>query len=198
MLVRKIKCPVCGANKVNEISTSYIYCDYCGSLMGYDIEMLQGEAKDIFSVQNLSKPLQKRFLEINQQLAGIIKAKDKEKFIDLQLQITEIEFDLYQKRFSPKIKQPSYRNKYLDYYKLYWTEKLEKGYFEKNAETQEFFQKISSKVKTKYVNGQNITTFDDEFVEYLDLAKGFVEKSIDETMKMDCMVYYPEEKQECK
>lgn len=192
MLVRKIKCPVCSANKVNEISTSYIYCDYCGSLMGYDIEMLQDEAKDVFSVQNLSKPLQQKFLQINQELAGVIKAKNKEKFIELQLQNTEIEFDLYQKRFSPKIKQSSYRKKYLDFYKLYWTERIENGYFEKNKETQEYFKKISSKVKTKYENGQNITTFDNEFIGFLDAAKDFVIKSIDETAKMDCIAYYPE------
>ena len=192
MLVRKIKCNICGANKVNEISTSYIYCDYCGSLMGYDIEMLQGEAKEIFSVNNLSHAPQQKFLKFTQELGTAIKGKDKDQFIELQLQLTEIEFDLYKKRFSPKIKQPAFRKKFIDFYRKFWAEQIDNGYFEKSAEQQVFFKQMSLKVKTEFINGENITTFDENFIEFLDAMTKFNKESIDEIMQMKCIEYYPE------
>ena len=192
MLIRNIKCSVCGANKVNEISTAYIYCDYCGALMGYDIETLQEEAKEIFAPQNISNPAQQKFIKLSQELGLIIKNKNKEKFIDLQLQILESEFNLYKKRFSPKIKQASYRQKYLDYYKKYWTERIDNGYFEKNEEAQQGLKQFSDKIKTEYIDGKNITTFNEDFIGFLDKIKEFINDSVDETLKMDAMQYHPE------
>ncbi|MBN2891994.1 MAG: hypothetical protein JXL97_09015 [Bacteroidales bacterium] len=192
MIVRKIKCPSCGGNKVNNISTSYIYCDYCGALMGYDIEMLHKESKEVFEVHNISRPAQKKFLQLSQELNQVLKNQDKDKFIELQLAIHETEFELYSKRFSPKIKQPSYRKKYLDYYKLYWAEKIANGYFEKQHEEQKMFQQYSVKVKTQMIGGQNITTYDTDFIAFLDIMKDFIKKSVTETLQMESAKHHPE------
>jgi DNA-directed RNA polymerase subunit RPC12/RpoP len=192
MLVRKLKCPACGANKVNDISTSYIYCDYCGTLMGYDIEMLQDESKEIFSVHNLAKPLQQKYIRLTQELNQAIQSKNRESYIDIQMQIYETEFELYKKRFSPKIKQPAYRQKYLTYYHKFWNEKIDNGYFEKAQKAQEDFKQYASKIITHTQGSKVITVFDDNFVEYLNVVKEYVKKSIEETINMDCMKYYPE------
>ncbi len=192
MLVRKLKCPACGANKVNKISTSYIYCDYCGTLMGYDMEMLQDESKEIFSVQNLAKPLQRKYISLTQELNKAIQSQNRESFIDIQMQIYETEFELYKKRFSPKIKQPAYRQKYLTYYRKFWNEKIDNGYFDKAQKAQEDFKHYASKITTQMHGSKIITVFDDNFVEYLNAIKDYVKKSVEETKNMDCMAYYPE------
>ncbi len=192
MLVRKIKCPTCGANKVNDLKTSYIYCDYCGTLMGYDMEMLQDESKEIFSVKNLVKPLQRKYISLSQDLNNAIQSKDKDRYIDIQMQIYETEFKLYKKRFSPKIKQPSYRKKYLNYYKKFWSEKIDNGYFEKAQQAQKDFQVLGSKISTRIEGTKTITEFDDNFITYLNAIKDYVKKSVNEAVKMDCMEYYPE------
>lgn len=192
MLVRKIKCPTCGGYKLNEFTTAYIYCDYCGSLMGYDIEILKGESRQIFTPENMAKPAVQKFLKISQALNTAIQQKDAAAFTDAQLQMHETEFELYDKRFSPKIKQPSYRQKFLDFYKMFWQEKLDNDFFAENAAEQAMFKALSEKITLEYTNGVYKADFDTAFIEYLDLLKEHTKKSVDKTMAMHCMAYYPE------
>lgn len=192
MLVKKITCPDCGGHKVNELTTAYIYCDYCGALMGYDIGMLKKESKEIFSPKNMQRPANQKFIQISQKLNGVIQQKDADSFLALQLEMHEVEFEIYNNRFSPKVKQPAYRKNYLDFYRLYWRERLDNGYFEKSAEIQQVFKDCSEKISTEYVDGTYRATFDQAFVEYLDQIRRFTMSSVDETMSMECIAYYPE------
>src|SRR5262245_58056031 len=37
MRVRKVRCPGCGAPKVTSYDRAYVYCDYCGRFMDWDV-----------------------------------------------------------------------------------------------------------------------------------------------------------------
>lgn len=193
MLVRKIECSDCGAHKVNDITTAYIYCDYCGSLMGYDINMIKDESREIFSPANMQRPANQRFIRISQRLNAAIQARDAGAFLEAQLEMHEVEFELYKKRFSPKVKQPSYRQKFLDFYRLYWKERLDNGYFDKSAEMQRIFKECGGKITQEYSDGVYKATFDQAFVDFLEQIKAFTLASVDETMAMECIAHYPEE-----
>lgn len=39
VMVRKVRCPTCGAPKLTRTRTAYVYCDYCAQLMDWDVSM---------------------------------------------------------------------------------------------------------------------------------------------------------------
>jgi ankyrin repeat protein/DNA-directed RNA polymerase subunit RPC12/RpoP len=38
-MIKKVRCPSCGAPKMNEYRHAYIYCDFCGSFMDFDYHL---------------------------------------------------------------------------------------------------------------------------------------------------------------
>ena len=192
MLIRKLKCSVCGGNKVNEISTGYIYCDYCSSLMGYDMQKIQGEAKQVFSPQNLSKKPQQEFISYTQTMAQALKTRNAEAFIDVQLKIHKLEFTLFPKRFSPKVRQPAYQKKVIDFYRLFWREEIDNGYFHKQVETQKNLSELGKNLKISIVNNLPYTEYNEDFEKYLDGVSLFIKNSVAKTLKMSCIDKYPE------
>ncbi|MFH2096037.1 MAG: hypothetical protein ABIJ16_10060, partial [Bacteroidota bacterium] len=125
MLARKLKCTVCGGNKINEISTAYIYCDYCSNFMGYDMSVMTGNASEIFSTENYKGEKQQAYLAAGIEMGKALKEKNAEAFIKANTRQQEIMFDLFPFLYSPKAKQPAYRKKYIDYLRLYWDEQIQ-------------------------------------------------------------------------
>lgn len=40
VIVRKVRCPSCSAPKITKARTAYVYCDYCGQLMDWDVTLV--------------------------------------------------------------------------------------------------------------------------------------------------------------
>jgi len=192
MVVKNLKCPQCGGIKINKLTTSFIYCDYCSTLMGYDMKMMQDEAKEVFSVTNFSKPKQKEYIALTQSMAKALNDENVNDFVNSQVRIREAEFDLFPKRFSPKTKQKAYREKYLLYEKAYWTEQLQNNYFKKSKEFRDKINPVAGKLSTQTVGSKVVYEFNDVFKEYLNILDEYIKDSIKETLKMKCMELYPE------
>ncbi|MCF6365674.1 MAG: hypothetical protein L3J35_05665 [Bacteroidales bacterium] len=192
MLVRKYKCPSCGGNKTDEISTGYVYCDYCSSLIDFDMEKMTEESSEVFSAENDNTKKQQIYTQKLQELASHIKTENADGFVTTQCEIHTLEFDLFPKRFSPKIKQNAFRQRLLDYYKSYWSEKIAVGYFNENKETQKMFSELNTGLKFSYEGGKCIPEYDENFNNYIEKMDAYIKTSIDENMQMECMEKYPE------
>ena len=124
MLVRSLKCDNCGSLKVNELLTGYIYCDYCSSLMGFDMKNIHDEVEEVFSSDEQNE-IQNKFSDAAKRMGEALNNNNSNDFIKIQIELKQLEFLLYPKRFSPKVKQASYRKRYLEYFEAYWVEKVE-------------------------------------------------------------------------
>lgn len=191
MLVKKYTCPTCGGNKVDEITTGYVYCDYCSSLVNYDLEKMLSEAEKSFSSEQQNEIKQKYYKKL-QELSNYIQSEDTDNFVKTQCEIHALEFELFPKRFSPKIKQATFRQKLLEYFESFWYEKMENGYFAKNNETQKLFSELSSKVTFGFKNGKSVPKYDEHFEKYIEEMSSFLKISIEETLNMTSIKKYPE------
>lgn len=192
MLARKLKCTVCGGNKINEISTAYIYCDYCSNFMGYDMSVMTGNASEIFSTENYKGEKQQAYLAAGIEMGKALKEKNAEAFIKANTRQQEIMFDLFPFLYSPKAKQPAYRKKYIDYLRLYWEEQIQNNYFEENEKTGAKFNELSKNLKYTLVNNKIRYEWNDEFEAYVGELSNFIRSSVDKTMRMKCLEHYPD------
>jgi len=192
MIVRNLKCPQCGGIKMNELTTGYIYCDFCSALMGYDMKNIHDEAGDVFSPENMSKPLQTKYISLVQKMASALNEENVDDYVELQIQIKEIEFDLFPKRFSPKAKQKAYRRKYLEFTEAMWIENIGNGYFKKSRDFREKINPLTGKLKSHIENGKMIYEYNSDFEEYLMALDEYLKNSVKESMEMKCMEVYPE------
>lgn len=192
MLVKKYTCPTCGGNKTDEIYTGYIYCDYCSSLIDYDMEKMADEALKVMTSENPDTSKQQLYYKKLQELSSYIQSEDADNFVKTQCEIHALEFDLFPKRFSPKIKQATFRQNFLEYFESFWFEKIENGYFAKNNETQKIFSELSSKVTFGFENGKSVPKYDEHFEKYIEEMSSFLKKSIEETIIMTSINKYPE------
>lgn len=192
MLVKNLKCPQCGGIKINELTTGYIYCDYCSALMGYDMKMMQDEAKDVFSFSNIYKSKQRAYTSVVQKMANALKDENSDLFVEAQVELRDIEFDLFPKRFSPKAKQKAYRDKFLIYTKAFWTESIENGYFSKSKLFQEKINPLAVNLSSRIENGKAVYEYNENFEEYINVLNEFIKDSINESMHMKCLKLYPE------
>lgn len=189
MLVKNTKCTICGANKVTENKSMFIYCDYCGSWMGYDMDAAGREAMNVFSVGNMSNPDVKSFLELGQQATIAAKANDKEKYIGIKLENHELDFKLFPERFGPKGKQSSFRKKHLEYYQAMYEEIVNDEYFEKiNNPT----RIDSNNLKTSVENGVVKYEFDDAFFKFIDENVAIIAESFEESKSLTALEKHPE------
>lgn len=189
MLVKNTKCSICGANKVTKNKSMYIFCDYCGSWMGYDMDAAGRESMNVFSVENMGTPDVKKYLELGQQATIAAKAKDKEKYIGIKLENHELEFKLFPERFGPKGKQSSYRKRHLEYYQAMYEEIANDEYFEKITSPSGI---DSSNLKTSVENGVVKYEFDDAFFKFIDENVAVIAASFDETKTLKAIEKHPE------
>lgn len=191
MLLRNLKCDHCGSLKINELSTGYIYCDYCSALMGFDMKNIHEEVKEVFSSDEQNE-IQNKFNEAAQRMAQALNDHNSDDFIKIQLELKQLEFLLFPKRFSPKVKQSSYRKRYLNYFEAYWVEKIEEDYFNKAKRFQAEINPLAKNLTTKIVDNKVITEYNKDFEAYLKVLDKYIRTSIKETLNMKSIELYPE------
>ena len=192
MLVRKIKCPACAGIKINKITTGYIYCDYCGNLMGFDMTTMHEETAEVFSADNYKNELQLKFNAAVNRMAEAKKEKNREAFIQAMVEMHETEFELFPKRYGPKAKQPSYRQRYLNFFKEMYNEKISDDYFDENEKQLKPLVEASLKLTYKIENNLPVYEFDDQFKKWIDLNVDFIKNSITVTNNANYLNLYPE------
>ncbi|MBN2683569.1 MAG: hypothetical protein JXR58_13825 [Bacteroidales bacterium] len=193
MLVRKLKCPNCSAVKVNEIKTGFIYCDFCGTYMGLDMNNFRNEAMDVA----LSDDNQEKKTEYNNnllQLADALKNKDIENYKKAAVKMHELDFELYPNRYGPKGKQPAYRQKYMTYYQHMYEETVNDEFFQKREHLMEKITALGAKLKSSIVNNMVHYEFNDDFKDYLNANIDYFKEllSSEKLRNANYMQYYPE------
>ena len=189
MLVKNIKCTVCGANKVTQNKSMYIFCDYCGAWMGYDMDAAGREAMEVFSPENMSNPDVKEWTKLNTESIEASKAHDRENYIKLKLRLNELDFILFPSRFGPKGKQSSYRNKYMEYHKKMYEETITESYFEKINKPPTI---NTDNLKYTVVDGVVVYEYDEGFYKFIDDNIEIMKESFVETAEPDYLKYHPE------
>ncbi|MCA9674138.1 MAG: hypothetical protein H6708_17805 [Kofleriaceae bacterium] len=104
MQVRKVRCPSCGAPKVTPSESAYVYCDYCGQYMDWDLQAAK------YSAGVAAGPHYRALLvRLQPELTAARLAGDRARLAAGHRQI----FDQYMKdcvsSYSPRIKDPAYR-----------------------------------------------------------------------------------------
>ena len=190
MLVKNLKCSVCGANKVNDISLMYIYCDYCGSWMGLDMSASVQESVNVFTPERMNDP---NILEYNRLNGEILKAalsNNKSEYIKLQCSLHALEFELFPNRFGPKAKQSLYRSRYLDFYRNYYEEVVDENYFDRFKNPPKF--ESLPRLKYSFGNGKLVYEFNEDFKEYIDENIKFINDSFALTKNLKSVYLHPE------
>ncbi len=190
MLVQNLKCQICGANKVTANKSMYIYCDYCGSWMGLDMDAAVREAAKSFSMENMSNP---EVVEYNQLIAKLVefaKAKNREEYIKIQLAIHEKEFKIMPERYGAKGKQPAFRKNYMEYYKAMYEELITDEFFEKRYINPSHID--TDNLKYTVENGVVKYEFDDAFFEFFDASWKIVTDGMEESKNMKSIYLHPE------
>ncbi|GAB4291365.1 MAG: hypothetical protein Kow0068_16630 [Marinilabiliales bacterium] len=154
--------------------------------------MTVDEAKDVFSMENYNNPLQQKYSQASMKMAEAMKSKDKDAYIQSALEMHEVEFQLFPKRFGPKIKQPAYVKKYLNFYKHYYSELIDNGFFEKNEERKNKSDELFKKLKYEVVDGKLKYEINEDFKNYLEDIKNDTIESIKQNSNLSAMQYYPE------
>ena len=197
MLARKLTCYSCGANKINEVATGYIYCDYCGEFIGYDFEKIQSESTSIFDYEYFQKyqqwpPETQEYLSIIQNIGTAMKEKDGAKYVEYAHKLQELEIKLFPNRFSPKMKLEQYRKQFLNYYKHFLEDKVADNFFEEQIVLQQQMAEMQAGLTTEYVDYKPVWKYDEKLEKYFDEIKDFCRKSTEKTMNYPSIEYFPE------
>jgi len=197
MLVRKIKCPSCGANKVNEITTGFIFCDYCSTFMGYDFKNMQDEASSVYDMDYFQKhgswpPDTQAYMTVLQEIGTAVANENAELYLENIVKMHELEMKLFPKRFAPKLKMSKYRDQMVEFYRHLWKERLEKGYFEEQKQTQQMFAELQANITTETVNYKPVWVYDEKLEAYFDAVFAYSKEMAEKVSSYDCLEYYPE------
>lgn len=111
MRVRLTKCHACGGRKQLPSPTAYVYCDYCGALADWDFRTACsiGNAMPGPAYESLRA-------QIAPALAHAKLRGDTNTTKHLYTQLFAKHIELCPSSYSPRIANPEYRLKYLDYY----------------------------------------------------------------------------------
>lgn len=159
--------------------------------MGIDMKNAMIEATDAFSVSNYQDRSQQEYLAAAMQLGEAAKAKDKEKSIEANLRMLQLEFDLYPHRYGPKGKQQVFRKKYLDYRRQNLIEMFEKGdYFSSFANSEGIA--LSQGLHFTMVDGKMNYNFDDRFIAYIEYSEQTIRNAIEKSKFYNSLQLHPE------
>lgn len=103
-------CPSCGGHKTRPSQTAYVYCDFCGTLADYDF------AK---ACEQPAKQPGPAYQDLNNRLSPMMQhAKatgDVNGYRNLQKQLFEMYIEMLPNANPPRVSDPEYRRKYVDY-----------------------------------------------------------------------------------
>ena len=191
MLVRSIKCTVCGSHKVTEPKHMYIYCDYCGNWLGFDMKAAAKENISVFTRENMNSPEVQRYTALATESFNLGKALDVEGYKRTQLQFHETEFKIFPMRHGPKGKQSSFQKKYLNFYKAYYDEIVDEEFLRKRyVNPDEIYN--PQELTYRFENGRTIYEFDDNFKKMIDAYVKYISDSVDRDSNLECMALHPE------
>jgi hypothetical protein len=191
MLVRNIKCELCGGNKVTTNKSTYIYCDYCGMWMGLDFGQNITESASVFSGSNSSRPEVKEFIDLVQKIGPIMQSRNIEEFVTTQCRVHELEFEIFPERFGPKGKQKSFQKKYLEFYRAFYTESIDDDWFDEIAARNQAFS--ASDLKFTIINGKVVYEFNEDFKKLIDLNYELINKGFAKTRNLKSLALHPED-----
>lgn len=169
----------------------YIYCDYCGNWMGFDMKAATNENIKVFARENMNSPEVQQYTSLATEFFNKGKALDIEGFKQSILRFHEMEFKIFPMRHGPKGKQPSFQKKYLDFYKAYYNEVVDEEYLRKKYlltdpiyDTQQLTYQVE--------NGRVIYEFDENFKKMVDAYVKYISDSVDRDSRLECMALHPE------
>jgi uncharacterized Zn finger protein (UPF0148 family) len=110
MLIKRTRCRACGAPKVTRPKTGYVYCDYCGTLTDWDLEVAKTAPGAVipFQYEELTKRLEP-------EVKAARAAGDKGRYNALQYELYDTYAKLCPAGFSPRVKDPEYRDRFVRY-----------------------------------------------------------------------------------
>ncbi len=111
MHIKKRICRNCGAPKITEPKTAYVYCDFCGLYMEWDYHTAistPGSRMPGPEYEALNRELAPRLEEAR-------KKGDRDTYRKLQAELFSIYVENCPAALSPRIGDPSYRKKLIDY-----------------------------------------------------------------------------------
>lgn len=198
MLARKLKCLSCGANKVNELKSSYIFCDYCASFMGYEFALLEDETKKAFDMEYYTKhnawpPDTAEYLDSTQKMGAAIQAKDGEAFLSAFMRYQDVAMKILPGNYSPKMKNATYKASYLKYLEAFFRDQIADGYFDEIENNNKRFSELQSKVTMVTESGKTLMTYDEHFIAYLEEIFRFSKEKAAKTVQYPSIALYPEE-----
>lgn len=105
------QCPECGAHKITEARTAYIYCDYCSTLFDYDwnratrdLDGLDPEAVFHAIVDGARS-----------EIRAAAKAKDWDAYRDAWRWVYGLDIEVSPSGWSPRIGEPKYRDAIIEF-----------------------------------------------------------------------------------
>lgn len=177
-LIRSFTCENCGARKVRKPTHSYVYCDYCASLIGYDGSV---SYVDPTSLDEMSAGDQ-LLLVLGDDLTTARKNGDKEAYAEIRTFMAQVLTEVCPRSYPPRIGDPDYREKYIADWSVPLTvaTMFDEGYLSLNrkvrAQTEKFHERPS------YGKALKLFHLSMEQVEYeleLYMREGLLEQSPD-------------------
>src|SRR4051812_41113988 len=108
-MVRKARCAMCGSAKATPTTSAYIYCDYCGQLMDFDVKRFLDQAPKL-SAEHLEADRR-----TDKKIAGARGQKDRAKLMELYRQRHGRWLDAVGPAYSPRMNDPEYRTQLVEY-----------------------------------------------------------------------------------
>jgi hypothetical protein len=108
-MVRKARCPMCGSPKATPTTAAYIYCDYCGQLMDFDVKrhLDQAPKPDPEKAARLAK--------LDKKINGTRGSKDRAKLMELYRQRHTLTLEDAGVTFSPRLADLEYRAQLIEH-----------------------------------------------------------------------------------
>lgn len=111
MKIKKSVCRHCGKEKKTPSKTAYIYCDYCGTYMDWDFN---ASLEDKNSKQS-GPEYGKLCTDLAPDLEHAAESEDREKYRELQRRLFDQHITSAPSSYSPRIKDPKYREAIIIY-----------------------------------------------------------------------------------
>lgn len=197
MLVKKLKCPTCGSNKVTEVKSGYVFCDYCAEFIGFDFVKLEDESKALFNIDYYTEHSKwpdetQQYLTVVQRTGEAIASKNKPDYIANALIQMELQAKLMPGVFSPKMKVEAFRQKFLKYYEAFLNDRLEDNMFEEQEIFNSKIALMSSKMTMEQTDGSYLWKFDEFAIEYFKEVFNYTTLLSEKTLNYPSAHLYPE------
>jgi LSD1 subclass zinc finger protein len=135
MKIKRFTCRRCGAPKVNNYTSPYIMCDYCGNFTDIDYTMgLDSWNKD----QKRTDAYNHRKAKFESDLAGLLKKRDEKAYYEMQFDYWDMYYKAFPEYLPPSIQGGEVYNHYVE--------------IAARSTTEYYFDKVDPSLKKMEVN----------------------------------------------